>query len=74
MELFNLMKIATLVGEESVMPSIGLGKTGEELIEEYLEFISISIKYILLDLEATRREKKELSEMLGVDDENFNNY
>lgn len=74
MELFNLMKIATLIGEESVMPSIGLGKNEEELVEDYLEFISISIKYLLLDLEATKREKAELSKMLGVDDENSNNY
>jgi len=69
MELFNLMKIAALVGEESMMPPISNGKTEQDLIGEYLEFISISIKYILFDLGATKRERDELSTLLGVDED-----
>ncbi|MGP1272062.1 MAG: hypothetical protein ACTS22_01890 [Phycisphaerales bacterium] len=36
-------------------------------LQESLDYLRVSVKYLVFDLEATRRENKQLRDMLGKD-------
>ena len=38
-------------------------------MQDSVDFLRLSIKYLLFDLEATRRENKALKKQLGMDDD-----
>ena len=82
-------KLANLMGEISTLPKgereklanlaeqtrerhDKMKKTVSDL-QESLDYLRLSIKYLVFDLEATRRENKYLRDMINNQDEDTNN-
>ena len=75
----KLAEIVNLINDKMTPEERGEAFNGkfnstDELVDMYLDFIKLTVGYILYDLEATRRECKSLKDMLDGKDMNNDDF